>query len=104
MQHFGRCYSRCDARSNSLIGPGTVCVGSSIILTDTTAGGVWTSGNTSVATVGILTGVVTGASAGTAVITYTIAGGCYATTIVTVVAVHRKFRGLRLFVKGQPLR
>lgn len=64
------------------------CVGATISLADATAGGTWT--NTTlpgIATVNATTGVVTPVSAGTATITYTLATGCYATTVVTVDAV-----------------
>ncbi len=66
-------------------GPGQVCVGSSIMLSDTTAGGVWTSFDPSVATVTPAGGVVTGAAAGFTIITYTMGGGaCYQTHVVIV--------------------
>jgi uncharacterized protein YjdB len=64
------------------VGAATVCVGSTTNLTNPTTGGTWNSSNTSIATVGS-TGVVTGVAAGTAAISYTVAGGS-ATTIVTV--------------------
>jgi hypothetical protein len=48
---------------------------SSTLSSDGTSGGEWTSDNTSVATVDISTGVVTGISTGTANITYTVGGG-----------------------------
>ena len=68
----------------SLIGgPGAVCIGSSIVLTDLSAGGTWTSGSTN-ASVGSFSGTVTGDFAGTAIITYTMPAGCYITSIVTV--------------------
>jgi hypothetical protein len=47
-------------------------------------GGVWSSGNTAVATIGSLTGSCTGLSAGTATVSYTSTGGCVATFKVTV--------------------
>ncbi len=68
----------------SIGGTTTVCIGSTTTLTDATTGGSWTSGNTSVATIGITSGVVTGMSAGTATITYKLSGGCSAVTTVTV--------------------
>ena len=68
-------------------GTKSVCVGKTTTLTDTTTGGVWSSSNTSVATIGT-TGIVTGVAAGTATITYTVknASGCTrsVTTTVTV--------------------
>jgi len=64
----------------------TICSTTST-LSDVTGGGVWSSNNTSIATVGSSTGIVTGISSGTAVISYTISSGCgtpYATAVVTV--------------------
>lgn len=65
-------------------GTNTVCVGSTTTLSNSTAGGTWTTSNIAVATVGAGTGVVTGQGAGTANITYTLAGGCFVLTTVTV--------------------
>ena len=67
----------------SITGPSAVCTGASITLADATAGGTWTSSNTSIATVNITSGVVTGISAGTCTITYTV-GTSYVTTTITV--------------------
>jgi uncharacterized protein YjdB len=63
-----------------------VCAGSSIPLSGGTPGGVWSSGATTTATVGS-TGVVSGVSAGTATISYSVTTGCgtaVATQMVTV--------------------
>ena len=62
-----------------------VCVNSTTSLTDATPGGVWKSLNTSIATID-QTGLVSGISAGTAVITYTVtnANGCDSTTSVSI--------------------
>ncbi|MBS1684117.1 MAG: T9SS type A sorting domain-containing protein [Bacteroidetes bacterium] len=51
-------------------------------------GGKWTSGNTAVATVDPVTGVVTGVSAGTATITYTVATGTCTNAVSTTVTVN----------------
>jgi gliding motility-associated-like protein len=61
----------------AIAGANTVCAGSTTTLTNTTIGGVWTSSNTSVATVSA-NGEVTGVAAGTATMTYTVtnANGC----------------------------
>jgi len=64
----------------------SVCVGQTIPLSNAATGGVWTSGAPAVATVGSASGVVTGVSAGNAVITYTAPGGCSATHTVTVIS------------------
>jgi type IX secretion system substrate protein/Big-like domain-containing protein len=56
-------------------GPGTVCAGATIALSDMAGGGVWSSGSTGIATVGS-GGVVTGVSAGTAIISYSVTNSC----------------------------
>ena len=69
-----------------ITGTTTVCAGSSIVLSDATAGGTWTSSSTSVAsiaTIGISAGVVTGGSVGTSMMTYMLYG-CISTAVVTV--------------------
>jgi uncharacterized protein YjdB len=62
----------------------SVCIGTSSTLTNTVSGGTWTSSNTSIATIGIGSGVVTGISAGTSMITYMLPTGCSITTSATV--------------------
>ncbi len=72
--------------TSAITGTTTVCPGTSSTLSDTAAGGTWTSSNTSIATVSA-TGTVTGVSTGTAIISYTISSGCgvsVATAFVTV--------------------
>jgi len=72
----------------AITGTSTVAVGSTTTLANTTAGGVWSSSNTSIATVNS-TGAVTGVAAGDATISYTVtSGGCsaIATKVITVSA------------------
>jgi uncharacterized protein YjdB len=84
------CYTTTDVTVNPLPaaigGVSTVCMGNTITLTNTTAGGTWSSGNTSRATIGSADGIVAGISAGTVAITYTSGTGCRATAVVTVSA------------------
>ena len=61
----------------------TTCVGTQTDLTDATSSGIWTSSNVSIATVGIVSGIVTGVNVGTATISYNVAG-VNATVVVTV--------------------
>ncbi len=72
-------------RSLPILTPDTVhaCVGSTYQITSTTSGGGWTSSNTSVATVNFI-GSVVAMTPGGSTITYTTAGGCVATSFVTV--------------------
>ena len=73
-----------NATPSPITGTLSVCAGSNTTLTDVTTSGTWTSGATGVATVGSTTGIVTGVTPGTAVITYTGAGGCFVTATITV--------------------
>ena len=61
----------------------SVSIGGTTILSGTPAGGTWSSGTTSVATIDA-SGTVNGVAEGTSVITYSV-GGCDATETVTVV-------------------
>jgi uncharacterized protein YjdB len=67
----------------AISGPSSVCVGSTITLTSSPAGGTWSTGGDAVS-VDASTGVVTGVTAGTATVTYTAPSGCYVTTDITV--------------------
>lgn len=77
----------------AISGPSTVCTGSTITLFDTTSGGTWTSSDPSVATIGLTSGVVTGMSSGTTIITYTLSSGCYVTKTITVAALPASITG-----------
>ncbi len=68
----------------SITGSFSTCVGGTTSLSDATPGGTWTSGTTSVATIGSTTGVVSGASIGTSIITYS--AGCSSTTVTVTVS------------------
>jgi uncharacterized protein YjdB len=68
----------------AITGTMVVCASSNTTLNDATSGGVWSSGNVAIATVGAGTGVVTGVAAGNVGITYTLGAGCFASTVVTV--------------------
>jgi uncharacterized protein YjdB len=68
----------------AITGTASVCVGLTTTLADATAGGTWSSVNTAVATIGTGSGVATGVTAGTSVISYTLPTGCAITTTLTV--------------------
>ena len=57
-----------------ITGDTAVCVGSTVILSDGTAGGTWSSSNTTVAT--ISSGNAFGVASGNTIITYMLANGC----------------------------
>ncbi len=66
----------------SIVGAGTVCIGSNLTLTNTATNGTWSISNPTVATINATTGVLTGLTAGTATVTY--ANGCGTATTATV--------------------
>lgn len=68
----------------NITGTFDVCVASTVTLSNGSAGGTWASSDTAIATIGSLSGAVTGVSAGVAVITYTLPTGCYTTAVMTV--------------------
>ncbi|MFT3908399.1 MAG: Ig-like domain-containing protein [Ferruginibacter sp.] len=71
---------------NPITGDVTICFGGTSQLANDTDGGVWSSDNTSVATVNPTTGLVTSVAAGTVNISYTVTdgNGCSATETVAV--------------------
>ena len=68
----------------AISGNTNLCAGTTITLSDASTGGTWSSSNTGIASVGLTTGVVTGVSAGSAYITYTLVSGCTRTANVNV--------------------
>ena len=84
----------------AISGPSTGCVGSTFTLNDATAFGAWSSTNTSVATVGSSTGVVTGTGVGSATINYTLSTGCQISTSVTINAASAAITGTAVICAG----
>jgi uncharacterized protein YjdB len=82
------CYSSVietvNATPGAITGTPEVCVGLTTTLANALSGGSWSSTDASIAFADPITGVVTGENPGTAIISYTMAGGCYASVIVTV--------------------
>ncbi|MCW3120972.1 MAG: hypothetical protein JWQ38_464 [Flavipsychrobacter sp.] len=66
-----------------ITGPSSVCKGSTIVLSDSISGGVWSSYDTSIVTV-TSTGIVTGVKVGATFVSYTLPGGCYKIITITV--------------------
>ena len=67
----------------NITGNNSVCVGASTTLNDATGGGLWSSSDPAIATVDQSSGVVTGVSAGSATISYTVAS-VYVTVLISV--------------------
>lgn len=70
-----------------ITGASSACVGSAIVLADTVAGGIWSSSDTTVATI-TGSGVLTGISTGTIVVGYTVSLGCNVLSAHHIVVVH----------------
>ena len=68
---------------DTIHGLASVCYESSTSLSDVTIGGIWSSSNTSIASVGT-SGEVQATGVGTATISYTLSAGCSALDVVTV--------------------
>ncbi len=87
------------ALSTPITGSNFVCTGYTTALANGTAGGTWTSSNMSVATVDTFTGVVTGVTPGTSMISYHVLG-CLATTVVTVTTTPATISGIAIACEG----
>jgi trimeric autotransporter adhesin len=73
-----------NAQPTAISGPTALCATATITLGNGIPGGTWISTSPSNATIGSSSGMVTGVATGTTNITYTMPGGCYAATTVTV--------------------
>jgi PKD repeat protein len=71
----------------AITGTTSIVVAGTTTLSSTPAGGVWTSANTSVATVNASTGLVTGVASGSVAITYKVSNGCGSKSVSTTVTV-----------------
>lgn len=73
-----------NATPTAILGTTSGCVGASFTLTNATAGGSWASSTPAVATISATSGAVSGISAGTSLISYSLSTGCRTTRIVTI--------------------
>jgi uncharacterized protein YjdB len=64
-----------------ITGNGTVCKAETLVLTNGTAGGIWSSDNTGVLTIDGSSGTVTVKSSGTATVSYTVSNACATTKV-----------------------
>ena len=79
-----------------------VCISDTCLLTDSVSGGTWSSSNPGIATINVA-GYVTGLSAGTTTITYTIAGGLFTTATFYVSAAPAAISGTGTICVGAGL-
>jgi uncharacterized protein YjdB len=92
-----------NAAPTPITGPGQVCMGDSIILTNGISGGTWSSSNVSVAPVNAVTGVVYGVTNDTVTITYQLLGGCLTRFTVTVNPTPPAITGLDSVCQGSTI-
>lgn len=62
--------------AGTVSGPSSMAAGSSVTMSKSVLGGVWSSSDVSIATVGSATGIVNAVSVGTAIITYLVTSSC----------------------------
>ena len=84
-----------------ITGDTNICLGHANVLSDASPGGFWSSSNSSVATVSF-TGITTGVSYGSCIITYTVSSGCLVTTTVHVNPVPGTITGPSTFCSTVP--
>ncbi len=75
------------ADAGIITGADTVCASLTAVVSDAISGGVWSSSNTAIATIGSATGIITGHSGGTATISYTVSGSCGTASATHVIVV-----------------
>ena len=81
----------------------SLCVGGNTTLANATAGGVWSSGSTNIATIDPSTGVVTGVSNGTSLIKYTLCSIDIQTTVsVNALPIVDPITGINTICNGSP--
>ncbi len=83
-------------------GPTSICDSATVIISDPTHDGVWSSGTTAVATVGAETGIVTATATGTVAISYSLAGGCFSLFLMTINALPAPVSGTAVVCQGSP--
>jgi uncharacterized protein YjdB len=84
---------------STITGTRSVCIGTTTTLGSTPPGGTWSSSADGIASVGSNTGIVTGVSGGTAIVTYTLSG-CTRTAEVTVNALPASITGAGVTCAG----
>lgn len=103
---FG-CYATLDVTANTsapgIIGADSICQGTTTSLTDTLAGGTWTSTDLAIAQVVDTSGFVTGISSGYVNVSYTLSSGCYAAKLFHVLPLTTASAGLTRFPPNDTL-
>ena len=88
------------ASPSAIVGTDSVCIGGTTTYASIPAGGTWASSLTPVATVLSGSGIITGVTAGTSTITYTIPPGCFVTATVKVLSLPPAITGVMRLCPG----
>lgn len=80
-----------------ITGADTVCIGQTVTLSGTPSGGTWAASN---ANVSVASADITGVTAGTSEVTYTMPSGCFSTMVVTVNALPLPITGVTDVCEG----
>ena len=83
-----------------ITGPSTVCPGTTSTEAASPGGGTWSSSATAVGSVDPVTGIVTGISVGTTILSYTLGTGCTATKPMTVTVAPAPITGASTICAG----
>ena len=86
------------------VGPDSICVKGTSYVTNIIGGGNWTSSDPSVAKVSAVSGLVTGVSVGTAVMSYITPTGCLSANMVRVIAPPPAIKGFPEVCPGNTTR
>jgi uncharacterized protein YjdB len=77
-----------------------ICEGATLVLSDSVSGGLWTSHDVAVATIGSTSGLISAVSAGTVAITYSLASGCEAYASMTIDPLPAPITGITTTIVG----
>lgn len=85
----------------SIAGASSFCSGTTVAMSNSLAGGTWSTSNSLIATADATTGVVTGLNAGPVYVSYTIPTGCYSVRLISVNPTPAAITGAATLCTGQ---
>lgn len=85
----------------AISGVSSFCSGTSVAMSNSLAGGTWSTSNSLIATADMTTGVVTGVNGGPVYISYTIPTGCYSVRLISVNPTPASIAGAATLCTGQ---
>jgi len=85
----------------SIAGGTSFCSGSTITMTNSLAGGTWSTSNALIATADMTSGVITGVNGGPVYVSYTIPTGCFSVRLISVNPTPAAITGAATLCSGQ---